>query len=104
MEPLDGRQQAKLDALLQANAWTERSVPARLGLLLLLVTPTALVVGVLVSLATPRWLVPTGCLVLLVLLVLSPYVVAPAWCIRWTFRFWSVSDADAAKWKGPGLP
>ena len=104
MKPLDGRQQAELDALLRSNAWTERSLPARLGLLLLLVTPTALVVGLLMSLATPRWLVPTSCLVLFVPPVLSPYVVAPARCIRWTFRLGSVSDADAARWQGPGLP
>jgi len=28
----------------------------------------------------------------------------PAWFIRSSFGAWSVSDADAAKWKGPGLP
>jgi len=38
------------------------------------------------------------------LLLLSPYVLAPTWFIRWNFRAWTVSDADAARWKGSGLP
>lgn len=101
---MDARQQAELDALLQSNSWTRRSVPARIGLLLLVVTPTVLVVGLLASLATAHWLVITACLTLFVLLVLAPYVFVPAWFIRLSFGAWSVSDADAAKWKGPGLP
>ena len=100
----DARQQAELDALPQSNFWTRRSVTARLGLLPLVVTPTVLVVGILSSLATAHWLVVTACLTLFVLLVLSPYVFAPAWFIRANFGAWSVSDAAAATWKGPGLP
>ena len=96
--------QAELDALLQSNSCTRRIVLARLGLLLLVVTATVLVAGLLASLATAHWLVVTACLTLFVLLVLSPYVFAPAWFIRANFGAWSVSDADAATWKGPGLP
>ena len=66
---MDARQQAELGALLQSNSWTRRSVPARLGLLLLVVTPTVLVVGLLASLATAHWIVITACLTLSVLLV-----------------------------------
>ena len=104
MKPLNARQQVELDALLQANSWTSRSVPQRIGLLLLVVTPTVVAVGLLAALVTPDWLVVAACLATFVLLVLSPYVWAPEGFIRWNFRVGSVSGADAAKWKGPGLP
>ena len=106
MKSLDAHQQAELDALLESNSWTARSVPVRLGLLILVTAPALLIFGLLAFLATARWLLIPSCAGLVYLLVLSPYVVAPAWFIRWNFRAWTVSDAeaDAAKRKGPGLP
>ncbi|MDX6257628.1 MAG: hypothetical protein QOJ11_3962 [Frankiales bacterium] len=66
--------------------------------------PAVAVVGLLAALATSRWLLVTLCLEGLILLVLSPYVFAPAWFIRANFRAWTVSDEDGSKWPGPGLP
>lgn len=103
MKPLDGRQKAELDALLATNAWTRRSISARVGLLLLVVAPTTLLVALLAALGTPHWRLVTGCTAGLLRRALSPYVVAPAWYLEVGVRAWSASDPDAARRRGPGL-
>jgi hypothetical protein len=104
MKPLDAGQQAELDYTLRGNSWTHRSVPARLGMLLLCITPTVAIGGVILWLATPRWLLYGSVGTAILLLIMSPYVIAPEWFINFNFRLWSVSDEDATKWKRPDLP
>jgi hypothetical protein len=104
VKPLDAGQQAELSWILRGNSWTNRSVLDRLGLLLLCVTPTVAVGGVILWLATPHWLLWACLGTATLLLVMSPYVIAPEWFIHLNFRMWSVSDEDASKWKRPDLP
>lgn len=79
-------------------------MPARIALLLLVISPTVLVIAVVAALATPHWLPVTAGAATWLVLLLSPYVFAPGWYTRAGVRAWSVSDADTARWKGPGLP
>jgi hypothetical protein len=72
--------------------------------LLLCASPTIAIAGVILWLATARWLLYLCLGTAVLLLVLSPYLFAPAWFIRMNFRAWSVSDEDAARWKRPDLP
>lgn len=104
MKALDAGQQAQLDDMMRENPWTRRSVPSRLILLLLLVSPVVAIVGVIAALITPHWLPFTAAGTGLLLLSMSPYVLAPAWFLQVNFRAWSVSDAEADKWARPDLP